>query len=843
MKFSFTAPHIVSACIVTTTLIAPIQSVKAQQLLSITNIEVRETANGAEIILETASGAAPEFVETPDGNTLYVDLIDSQLQLAAGEDYQVENPATGIASVRVVEEFEGTVSIIVTGTDALPDISLTPSAEGAIVSVVTSADTAQTPPPTTPTPTPEEEIEIVVTGEAEDEGYSRDETSIGRGTSQSILDTSLSVQTIPEEVLEDTNTQDLSDISDYVSGINKGIISSDRAGSAFVIRGFSAVAGRENILRNGLRDDTIRFISGLANIDKVEVLKGPASVLFGQGTVGGTINLVTKKPLDEPFYEFKFNAGNYDTYGGRIDFSSPLDEDGDLAYRLNVSYEEEGNFRDFQEKDFFFADLTTTLVNTDETELYFGIEYQKETAEGTAPELPAVGTVIDNPLGEVDIATNLGEPDLAESESSVARLSSEFKHRFSDKWQIQSQFLASFQEIPPSLGFAGTDLGRDNRTFTRIGTINETDNDVITLNANIIGEFDTGGIEHELLFGAEYAKQELEDRLDFVFTTPIDIFDPEYQPDLVRPGFTFTDAETSFNEVGLYIQDRISLTDNLTVILGGRYNIADSEFSDTTEIEQSSDRTDTDFTPRAGVVFRPADNVSLYASYTESFLPNAGRSRVADPNTGIVQFGDEFVPETGRQYEVGVKAEFGDIIATLALFDIKRENVLDQQTLSSQQIGEQTSQGIELDVAGEILPGWRIITSYAYTETEIIANPRNVFRDGELQSLEGNELQNVPNHAFSIWSTYTLQQGTFEGLGFGLGFVYEGEKQGDLENNFTLPDYFRTDAALYYGRGNFKAQLNVENLFDIRYFESSRSEFRVNPGAPFTISGTVTLEF
>ncbi|MEL6496818.1 MAG: TonB-dependent receptor, partial [Cyanobacteria bacterium J06623_7] len=299
----------------------------------------------------------------------------------------------------------------------------------------------------------------------------------------------------------------------------------------------------------------------------------------------------------------------------------------------------------------------------------------------------------------------------------------------------------------------------------------------------------------------------------------------------------------TFNEFGFYIQDQISFSNHFTVVLGGRYNIADTEFSDQLQPDQASERFDTDFSPRAGIIYKPADNVSLYASYTESFLPNSGRSQFLNTETNRTEFGDELVPETGRQYEVGAKAKFGDVIATLALFDIKRENIVDLQTLSSDQIGAQTSRGIELDVAGEILPGWKIIASYAHTDTEISSSDRVIVVDGESVNVEGNKLTNVPQNALSLWTNYSIQKGDFEGLGFGLGFVYEGEKQGDLDNSFTVPDYFRTDAALFYGKSNFKAQLNVENLFGVRYFESSKDEFRINPGAPRTVSTTVTFEF
>ncbi|MEM9272042.1 MAG: TonB-dependent siderophore receptor [Cyanobacteria bacterium P01_F01_bin.143] len=832
--------YIIPAHVITTTVLGVCQPVLAQQLTSIVNLQVRETENGIELIVETADGSQPEYVETPGGNILYVDLVDAELNLASGKDFQIDNPTEEISSITVSEseEFPGSVSIVIQGTQSLPQVQLIANPQGGIFSITTSPATAQTTPiPPIDDTSSEQEIEILVRGESEDDDYAARETSIGRGSPQSVLETPRSVQTITDEVIKDQKINNISEITRVVSGINPGTVAVQDPGSAFVIRGFSAVSGRENLLRNGLRDDTIRLVSGIANIERVEVLKGPASVLFGQGIVGGSINLVTKKPLDEPFYNINLTAGNFSTYQGNIDFTAPIDPNGDLAYRLNIAYENEESFKNFQEEDFIFTDLVATLVKSEQTELNVGIEYQKSKFEAAAPQLPASGTVVDNPFGEVDIEDNFGEPSLAESEQTVVRLSSDLEHKFNDNWKLQNQFLASFQEIPEGIGFVGVGLGSDNRSFRRILNENFSSNDVYTINTNVVGEFNTGTIEHQLLVGLEFANQEQTDQINFRLLDDIDIFDPVYSPDSVSSiSIPFTNQVTSFQEVGIYLQDQITLVDGLILALGGRYNIADSEFEDAVDPDLNSDRVDTSFTPSAGIIYQPTDNISFYASYAESFLPNVGRSRETDLELGQTILGDEFDPEEGRQFEIGVKAELFDdnILATLALFDLKRTNVLNPQTLSSSQVGEQKSRGIELDIAGEILPGWKIISSYAYTDTEIV--------DDEVIP-DGNRLQNVPEHAFSIWTTYDIQQGSLEGLGFGLGFFFEGEKQGDLENSFSLPSYFRTDAALFYERDQFKAQLNVKNLFDIRYFESARDEFRVNAGAPFTISGTVSLEF
>ena len=852
MKFFSPISSVSHVCLVTAATICSTQSVFAQQIIQIVGVDVREIDNGIEIILETASGVSPQFVQTPDANEqiLYIDLVDAELKLPDGKDFSVENPATSIESVQVSEEFAGSVSIIITGTEALPTVQLTPSSQGAVLSVTTTSTTAETPTPL-PTPEGEQEIEIVVTGEAETEDtYIAPQVTSGTRIEADILEVPQSVQTVTEEVIKDQNINTLSDIFRNVSGVNPGTVSVQDPGSAFVIRGFSAVSGRENILRNGLRDDTLRLISGITNVERVEVLKGPASVLFGQGIVGGTINIITKKPLDEPFYAANFTVGNDNVYRGNIDFTAPLDDDGSLAYRLNVAYEDEESFKDFQEQSFVFADLGLALVRSEQTELYVNVEYQKSTSTAAAPQLPASGTVIDNPFGEVDISENLGEPSISKSEQNVARLSSELEHKFSDNWKLQNQFLIASQETPESLGVNGIGISAGTadcsrrivtnnpdavNCFRRVLINNPTTNQVVTINTNVVGEFNTGSIKHQLVMGVEFANQELDDVINITSINDINIFQPVYNPEL-RTTIPFSDEITKFNEIGLYIQDQITLVDGLILALGGRYDIADTEVVDRLDEDLSNEKTDTNFSPRVGIVYQPAENVSLYASYTESFLPNAGRERIFIPEEFRSVNGDPFEPETGRQYEVGVKTElFNDkVLATLAVFDLERSNVLNLQTLSSFQTGKQKSRGVEVELAGEILPGWKIISSYTYLDTEVLEDER-------IES--GNRLQNAPEHAFNLWTTYSIQKGDLEGLGFGLGFFFESEKEGNLENTFTLPDYFRTDAAIFYEKGNFKAQLNFQNLFDVKYFESARDEFRVNPGAPFTVLGQVSLEF
>ncbi|MBR8836533.1 MAG: TonB-dependent receptor [Stigonema ocellatum SAG 48.90 = DSM 106950] len=196
-----------------------------------------------------------------------------------------------------------------------------------------------------------------------------------------------------------------------------------------------------------------------------------------------------------------------------------------------------------------------------------------------------------------------------------------------------------------------------------------------------------------------------------------------------------------------------------------------------------------------------------------------------------------FEPERGTQYEVGVKADLNNRLSgTLAFYDLTRTNVVvpTPNPLLSLQTGEQRSRGVELSLAGEILPGWNIIAGYAYTDAEITKDTTFPV---------GNILSNVPKHSFNLWTTYEFQRGPLQGFGFGAGFFFVGDRQGDLTNTFELPSYFRTDAAIFYKRGQFRAALNFRNLFDVDYFESATGRFNVYPGDPFTVQGTISVSF
>ncbi|NJK53707.1 MAG: TonB-dependent receptor [Leptolyngbyaceae cyanobacterium SU_3_3] len=291
------------------------------------------------------------------------------------------------------------------------------------------------------------------------------------------------------------------------------------------------------------------------------------------------------------------------------------------------------------------------------------------------------------------------------------------------------------------------------------------------------------------------------------------------------PSFAYNQMTRSY---GVYLQDQIAFSKNWKLLIGGRYDWASNEIEIPDDGTDGPAVNDGAFSPRIGLVYQPSDTVSLYASYSRSFRQTTSFSP-----------GQVFKPTRGTQYEVSIKTDFLDkkLSATLAAYQITKTNVTTadpNNPLFSIQTGEQRSRGIELDVTGEILPGWKIIASYAYTNAEITKD--NTFP-------VGNRLANVPTNQASLWTTYEIQQGNLKGLGFGLGLFYVGERQGDLANSFQIDGYLRTDAALYYRRGGLRTALNIRNLFDTDYIGFGNSSTFIQRGVPFIITGSISWEF
>ncbi|OKH27000.1 TonB-dependent siderophore receptor [Chroogloeocystis siderophila] len=766
----------------------------------------------AEIeVLLTPSQQLQPVITSVLGNTYIVEIPNAVLVLADGEEFRTQEPSAEIAEVTVTNLPNNRVQVAITGVNEPPTVTISSDRQRLVLSV--------TPPP----PTAEEIIEILVTGE-QVQGYIVPNASTATRTDTPLRDIPQSIQVIPQQVLEDQQVIRLDEALRNVSGVVPG---DNFAGTRdqFIIRGFPQF----NTFRDGVRDSR-NILQETTNIERIEVLKGPASVLFGNLEPGGIVNIIPKRPLRDPFYAAEVQVGNFGLIRPQIDVSEPLNAERSL-YRLNVAYERAQGFRDFEQdiERVFIAPVFSWAIS-DRTNLLLEFEYLRDERPFDRGLVAIGDTIADIPIDRI-----LGEPDDFRRNEAVSA-GYALEHRLSENWQIRNAFRFSasdtldFKADPDSLDET---TGNLSRTFSSNDDLRET----YELQTALLGQFTTGEIAHQVVFGVDLARV-FSQGTNFLLpegeTPSINIFAPVYDA-IARPTLNDLtelgrDSRSQVDSLGIYLQDQVSILDNLKLLVGGRFDIVeqDSVFNDS-----PSARRDDVFSPRFGLVYQPINPISLYASYSQSFAPNFGTTADGTP----------LEPERGTQYEIGVRAELleGRLISNLAFYELTKTNIATSDPNDPTfnfyiPIGEQRSRGIELDIGGEILPGWNVIASYAYTDA--------VITSGTFGIPDGNLPANVPQHSGSLWTTYEIQRGNLQGLGFGLGLFLVGARQGDNENTFELPSYLRTDAAVYYRQDNWRLALNLRNLFDVAYFESVEyGRTTIKPGAPFTVVGSIAIEF
>jgi iron complex outermembrane receptor protein len=798
-----------------------------------------------EVILETPLGTQLQVTNRSTGNNFIADVFGGQLRLPSGEafTFRSEKPTAEIAEIIVTNINANTVRVTVVGEKALPTVELFDDDAGLVFGVIPAATATQPPqqpqtpqaeqkpenqtPQQQPAAQEDEPIELVVTGEQD--GYNVPDASTATRTDTPIRDIPQSIQIVPQEVLRDRNIRSVTEAVETVSGVvNQGNNYGSPAASR-IIRGFDQgyAAGSAVNLRNGSRDVDYYGIVPIGTVEQVEVLKGPASVLFGQVEPGGVINTITKQPLSEPYYQIAFEAGNYGFYQPSIDLSGPLTADKTLLYRFIAAYQGSNSIQPFVDQKLTTIAPSITLNLGDRTKLNLYYEYTNFFADDIQTDTVVLS---DGSLAPRDFY--LGYPSLNLFDITYHRFGYTLTHQFSDNLQLRNNLAISLGDHRDERGYA---TGVVDDRFINIESLKyDYTRDNYFGQIDLLAKFKTGSIAHQLLVGFDVNRfVQNETSFENPNIPDLDILNPNY--DFSSPGtIPSSKFNTQIQTYGVYLQDQIAFSDNFKLLIGGRYDwisyeqeIADfGTFGNTIDDPEQNDGA---FSPRIGLVYQPSDTVSLYASYSRSFIQT----------TGFNPDGRAFKPTRGTQYEVGVKADFldGRLSSTLAAYQITKANVTTTDPNNPEfsiQTGEQRSRGIELDIAGEILPGWKVIASYAYTDAQVTKD--NIIP-------VGNRLNNVPKHQASLWTTYEIQEGDLRGLGFGLGLFYVGERQGNLDNSFQVDGYLRTDAALYYRRDGLKAAINIRNLFDNDYVLSTFGASSAQRDAPFTITGSISWEF
>ena len=666
------------------------------------------------------------------------------------------------------------------------------------------------------------------------DGYRASRSASATRTDTPILETPASIQVVPQRVFEDQASFRLRDVYRNISGVVPGFTGFNVATTEQpIIRGFEET----RIFRNGFRLQSVAPVE-LANVERVEVLKGPASVVFGLGEPGGLLNIVTKRPVNDTFAIVEQEFGSYDRYRTMLDANAPLTEDGTLLGRLNVAYTSDDTFRDHDGVDRIFVAPTLTWQPTDATSLTldFSYSYEKHPFDhGLA--FSADGEPV------ADISTFLGEPDFrAEREEILAGFT--FIHEFSDSLRFRNVFTFHNKENRLN-SFRHFSVNPDNTVNRELNQTVPKARSFATV-ADVQYSFELGSSQHELLVGVDLRRDpEVGNKQDGPVANgpfPIDIVNPQYN----QFGTIVFDDATNFDReetrAGVFVQDQIKLFDErLHLLLGARYDYIDQSVAFECcggGFVFADEQTDNAFTFRGAALYELTDWLSPYVSVAQSFNPT-------DIFTTSV---DGLDPEEGLGIEGGVKLDFFDerLTSTLAIYEITKENVPVADPSNpgfSINGGELRSRGFEVDVAGELAPGWQIIANYAYTDTEVI----------ESDSLPvGSRFRNVPLHSASLWSSYDFQPGSgWDGFGFGAGVSGVSDRLGNNDGTFELDGFVVADLALWYrshlnggsGKLPIKAQLNVHNLFDEEYYENATSIANVFPGAPRAVVGSISIQF
>ena len=634
-----------------------------------------------------------------------------------------------------------------------------------------------------------------------------------------ILDVPQSLSIMTAEEITARGITSVGQIIDYTPGVNTSQGEGHR--DSVVFRGVRSTA---DFYIDGNRDD-VQYYRALYNVEQVEILRGPNALLFGRGGTGGILNRVSKKAtIDQQFVNYNVSANTFGAYNLQLDTN--IDTGEDSAVRINAMYESLDNHRDFFDGDRYGFNPTARFQLSDDTTLDLSYEYiDHERFIDRGVPTGANGE-------PVEAFENIvfGDPENNYQTLDADVFRANIQHNFSDNLKGNfNAFYGNYDKVYAN--FYAADFAPETNVVTLDGYIDETERENLILSANLVGEFSTGNIEHTVIFGGEFINTESDqsrlnpvfdsngdDQEDFLISRPLSfrgLTGTNAAGDTVTAAFSDLNDDTrvDLDVYSFYVQDEIALSENFDLVLGARFDSFDIEVFDARpNVLETRNRTDEEVSPRAGLVYKPQENISIYASYSESFLPRSG-----EQYANINGDADSLDPDTFTNRELGVKWDFADSMSfTAAIFE-NEQTSLDNDPNDPEGFVEVDSDvsGFELQLQGYITDKWFVTANYSNL-------------DGENAS--GVELRELPENTMSVWTTYQVS----DVLGFGIGATYQDESfVVTATDSPVLPSYTRVDASAYYELDNgMRLQLNVENLTDTLYFPNAHASHQATVGAP-----------
>ena len=649
-----------------------------------------------------------------------------------------------------------------------------------------------------------------------------------------ILDVPQSLSILTAEEITERNIISIGQIIDYTPGVNTSQGEGHR--DAIVFRGVRSTA---DFYIDGARDD-VQYFRSLYNVEQVEILRGPNALLFGRGGTGGVLNRVTKKAqFDEDFTGYKTSLNSFGGYRAEIDANVGATDT--VAVRVNAMYEHLDNHRDFFDGDRIGFNPTARILVSDATTVDLSYEYiNHERFIDRGVPTDSNGRPVES-LEDIvfaDPANNFNDLD-----AHVFRAIVEHEFSATMKGNLSAMY-GDYDKVYSN--FFPTNFDEDTNIVELDGYIDSTQRENLILSGNLINEFETGGIGHTLLVGAEYiATSSDQNRFNSFFDTTAD--DREFfiaSRPLALNNFTGTNASgdpttVAFSDLNddtrvdldvysFFIQDEIALSDNFDLVLGARFDSFDIEvFNADPDILETRTRKDQEVSPRLGVIYKPQENISVYASLSESFLPRSG-----EQFTDINGNDNQLDPDTFENREVGLKWDFeSGLSLTAAFFQNEQSSpqVADNDPATLDIIDSEI-EGFELQLKGNVTEFWNITANYSNLDGEIVD------RSGPT----GRTPRELPENTLSVWNNVQVN----DVFGFALGATYQDESFINNGNSATLPSYVRVDVAAYYElSSDLRLQLNVENLNDTLYFPNAHATHQATVGAPINATLTVSGSF
>lgn len=633
----------------------------------------------------------------------------------------------------------------------------------------------------------------------------------GSGNSATKLDVPLrdvpqAVQVVSKKLIREQGALEMKDVLRNVSGVVPAQGEGRR--DQFYIRGFDAT---RDTLVDGMRDDSLYF-RDLGNIERIEVIKGPAAVLYGRGSAGGLINRVTKKPSHQTVREAALTLGSYQLRRLDVDLGGALGSQAD--FRLTGAYEAGDSYRDIvhSERSVLAPSIAWSAGKNTSFLLQTEFLHQRRTPDRGIPSLNGVPAA-------VPVSNFYGEKyDYATTDARNARFNVE--HAVNDKLTLRNNFQYSTLTLD-AVNTRTLGLTAGNTQVRRQITYFPQDQTNYLNQTEAVYKLDAGPIQHTLLAGVELGNQTASRLVGAANASSVSLQTPQHiavMPNLASLPIVI-DSSFKADTVAAYAQDQISFGQHWKTLAGLRFD----RFKQTQDDHRTGlvqNRTDSEWSPRVGIVYQPNDAHALYGNLSRSFQP---------VGNDLFYNGKDFAqikPVESLQQEVGAKSEWygGRLLSTVALYQITQRNAItkdptDPAGLRQVQTGEQQSRGFEVDVSGTVLPGWKVFANYALNIARITQS--NNFK-------VGNRPANIPKHSGSLWTSYELGHG----FSIGGGAFYVSDRYAVEDNTVNLPSYVRVDAMLAYKAKDWEAGLNLNNLTNRTYYESANNNHQIQPGTP-----------